>query len=255
MGRRAWTDAERDELRRRYVAEGAAALARVLGRTVKAVHQEAKKLGLERQPRWPQAVLDQVRAQNARGLTDAAIARALPDVFRPGRAGSDQVKAIRQRLGRPLVPDREGKRRAVQVQYQRLGVRTAGELRAVSYRRYARENGWPEDLRPREVQVLNALAARGVPMTKPELAAAIGMPTSEAFRSGKRRVLLSGNGPGGTYTASLSRRGLIVSLGRLATVAGRGRGRSRCLYALGPVALAILQRRADGCEAATGATV
>ncbi len=59
--------------------------------------------------------------------------------------------------------------------------------------------------------------------------------------------LLIGNGPGGTYTASLMRRGLLVALGRMAPGNGR-KGSHRQLYTLGPLALEILERRAAECE-------
>lgn len=91
------------------------------------------------------------------------------------------------------------------------------------------------------MQILNALAAAGVPMTMLELAQAIGMRTDRADAS-HARVLLAGNGPGGTYTASLARRGLVVRhVGALRSGPARG---CHDLYSLGPAALAILQRRA-----------
>lgn len=245
---RQYTDAERALVRELYPTHTAAQIAeRVLGtgKAAKAVYRLAFALGLSKQPHLPDEVLAAVRRECAAGGTDAAVARRLG-------LTREQVTHVRNRLGIPRdeAAVLAARRAGVKTQYARLGVRTAGELRALAYREFARENGWPEDLRPREVQILNALAARGVPMTAPELAAAIGANTAERHRTGKRRILLSGNGPGGTYTASLARRGLVVNLGRLAAVAGRGKGRSRCLFTLGPAALAILEERAR-CQTVT----
>ena len=131
----------------------------------------------------------------------------------------------------------------MRTQYERLGVANGGELRKRSFAKYACENGWPEDLRPREVQILNVLAARGVPMNRLELSAAIGMRTDRMGGNGTL-ALLTGNGPGGTYTASLLKRGLLSKVTRGFLVSGLGKGRSRDLYFLGPFALEILQRRA-----------
>ena len=94
---------------------------------------------------------------------------------------------------------------------------------------------------------MNVLAARGVPMTLVELAEAIGANTSTTHRTGSKRIVLSGNGPGGTYTASLMQRGLVIGLhqaGPLCGATGKGSGRRKSLYTLGPAALAILQERA-----------
>jgi len=123
------------------------------------------------------------------------------------------------------------------------GVRSLAEIRSLAFAKFAIDNGWPEDLRPREVQILNVLADRGVPMSRLELAEAIGMRTDRMASRGTL-VLLVGNGPGGTYTASLMRRGLLLKLKRGARVHGQGKGRSRDLYCLGPAAIAILEARA-----------
>lgn len=93
----------------------------------------------------------------------------------------------------------------------------------MAFRRYAASSGWPEDLAPREVHILEVLSASD-PMTRPEIARAIGMPWIGSRRS------LKGNTPGGSYLASLMRRGLVASLGRV--VRGQGRGHSLHLYTL-----------------------
>jgi hypothetical protein len=205
-------------------------------RSALAIYRMAYKLGLAKQPHHSPEVYADVRRLHGEGLPDRVIATRLG-------LRHDQVKDIRGvRLKLPVNPDAEGKRQGVQKQFTTLGIRTAGELRSLAYRRYAVENGWPQDLRPREVQILNVLAERGVPMTRLELSGAIGMRT-DRIGCNNSPALLTGNGPGGTYTASLARRGFLRRLKRGFTVSDRGRGRSLDLYVLGPAALAILEER------------
>jgi hypothetical protein len=239
--RRFWQESELATVRRMWGRHEAAAIAAALpGRSVTSVYRVATKLGLPRLwRRHPPEFIAAIRRLHRQGLDDVAIA---------GRLGSDRETVHAVRYARLGLPPNEAailakRRKGVKTQFARLGIRSGGELRQLGYRRFAARNGWPEDLRPREVQILNALAARGVPMTRPELARAIGMRTDREDRPG-HVALLAGNGPGGTYTASLLRRGLLVALKRASVVHGRGKRRSRDLYALGPAALAILEERA-----------
>lgn len=239
---RCYSQEELALVRELYATHTAAQLAeRIHGtpRAAKAIYKLACTLGLTKQPHHAPELIEQVRQLHGEGLNDFEIARRLGlsrEIVHP-------IRYSRLKLPPNQVSIKAAGRRAVQTQYATLGIKTAGELRALSYRQYAAENGWPEDLRPREVQILNVLADRGVPMTKHELALAIGMPT-DPFVGGKRRILLAGNGPGGTYTASLLRRGFLVRLKRALPVQGQGKGRSRDLYLLGPAALTILEERA-----------
>lgn len=245
MGRR-WTAAEMGLVRELHATHTASQIAaRLPGepRNAVAIYRLAHRLGLRKWPRWPATVIERVRLLHTEGLNDADIARRMPDVF------SDrlQVKHIRHdllKLPKNVASIQASARRAAQKQSQTLGTSPGGELRALAHRRYAIENGWPEDCRPREVQILNALAARGVPMTRRELCAAIGMADHETFASGKRRILLSGNGPGGTYTATLLRRGLLTRHCSAGPPTRPGASKRLDLYSLGPVALQILERRA-----------
>ncbi len=175
-------------------------------RAANAIYRLAFALGLCKCPHLPPQVYGSIRRLHADGLPDRVIALKLG-------MKRDSVKDIRRvRLGLPTIPDIDGKRQSVRTQLARLGLRQ-DELRSWGFRRYARRHGWPEDLRPREVQILNVLAARG-PMTARELAEAIGMRTDQVNSTHGGPRLLGGNGPGGTYTASLMRRGLIVKIGR-----------------------------------------
>ncbi len=110
-------------------------------------------------------------------------------------------------------------------QLKAAGIPTLAQLRLKKWAEHARRLGWPDDLRPRAIQILNALYAIG-PMSRQEIAAAIGMPWK-----GSRKSLVS-NDPEGSYLANLMNRGLVVCLGRIRRVVGKGRGHSTCVYSL-----------------------
>lgn len=223
--RRNWSPEELAELKRLYGRMPAAEVARRLGRKVRSVWNAAKHYGLAR--RCPRLVtdarfLDGVRRLHAEGLTDTEIA---------GRLGTERhtVCKARNRLGLPAVGwterRRELVRRRTATQLAAAGVPTLGALRVKVFRDRARAAGWPDDLRPRAVQILNALWDGG-PMTRRELADVVGLPWR-----GSRKSLCS-NDPEGSYLAHLMNRGLVICLGRLNKVTGRGRGHSTCVYTL-----------------------
>lgn len=225
--RRLWTDAESRLLRRRYRADGPAALAKRLRRSVRSVYQQAAKLGLsEPTPRWSADDEAVLRAMNADGFSDIDVA---------ARLGRDRhmVGRHRKRLGLPghAYGERtKGKiRDGVRRQLDRLGVASMDQLRVDSWRRKAIAAGWPTTVNGRAVcrrhfQVLELLWAHG-PQTRESIAAAIG-----ATVHANQRKTLASNGKGGSYLAELMRAGLVVALGRVVT--GKGKGRSVQLYAL-----------------------
>lgn len=222
MTRRFWTPADSDLVRKNYGGMPAKALAEQLGRTERAIYQHALTIGVRKHKRTkPDAVFQAfVRRLNATGLNDTEVAAQL---------GCDRhlVSDWRKRLGLAdhsraphwVARITEGTRR----QCARAGVATLAAIRVLAFRQRAKAAGWPEDLRPRAVQILDALAEHG-PMTRPEIASAIGLPWI-----GTRRSLKS-NDPEGSYLANLMARGLVVSLGRL--VREGGKGRNRHLYSL-----------------------
>jgi hypothetical protein len=246
---RYWSEEELVCLRQHYGREPVPVTAARLDRPIGQVYQTAVRYGIATHPQWPAEVLEAIRRGHADGLTDVAIGRRIG-------LSRNQVHAVRYaRFGLPPNEPAilEARRRGIRTQRQVLGIRTSGELRALMHRRYAVENGWPAELLPREVQILNVLARAGVPLSRLEIARAIGMRTDREDRPG-HLALLTGNGPGGTYTASLMRRGLVACLKRAIT--GRGRGRSIDAYYLGPAALNILRTRAcqqQSKKTATGA--
>jgi hypothetical protein len=192
-------------------------------------------------PPVPKAKIRQAKRLFKEGHPDRVIAETLG-------LKHDQAKHIRTTYcSKRCNPDREAKRRGVAKQLKTLGLTSPTQLRSRAFRLFAIANGWPEDLRPREVQILNVLAKSGLPMTALEIAKAVGINTSPTFRSGTRRIILASNGGHGTYTAELMSRGLVIGLvnaGPRCKETGKGCGRRKNLYTLGPAALAILQERA-----------
>lgn len=222
MVRRPWTTSEIETLRRMLPDHTAAQIAAALDRTTSSIHQRVKIEGLSRYrhadfgPRF-EAFL---RERHAQGWSDAEIAEAW-------RCDRHAVGARRRRLGLGCntlsARRRERVRQKTAEQLRQAGVATLGELRVKVYRDRAIQAGWPADLRFRAVQILNTLWERG-PMTRREIADAIGMPWK-----GSRKSLVS-NDPEGSYLAHLMARGLVVCLGR--QVRGEGKGRSVNLYSL-----------------------
>jgi len=224
---RIWSDAEKQLLRRDYRRRPAAAIAADIGRPVDQVRAAAQRLGLTIPQRIGTPAFEAfLRERSAAGWSDTEIGAAWGGVCRHA------VTGLRARLGlasNAYSPHVRAKiRQATREQCRREGVANLAELKAKRFRQAARRCGWPEDLRPRSVQILNALWDRG-PMTRRQIADAIGM------RWKGSRASLSSNDPEGSYLAHLQARGLVVRLGRFAqsrSAAGRG---SRCyVYSLPP---------------------
>lgn len=256
--RRPWTDAEDDRLRALYPTHTAEQCAIAIGRSLCSTTQRIDTLNLSKHPRWPAEVVERARRLNADGCPDRVIAERMADVFAPGETGQYQAKQLRKTHGWPFRPDREAKQRAVASQRKTLGVRHGGDLRALGYRRYAERAGWPTDLPPRAVQILNVLATSG-PKTAMQLAAAIGMPTDKqnVVHGGPRLLACSAHSAlckgHGTYTGLLIARGLVVAVRRSGGPgAGKGGARRPDLYTLTPHAVRVRQEILDGQAQATG---
>lgn len=226
LSRRRFTPADVAFLREHYGTMPARELARRLGRSVTVVYQKADKLGLcEERKRWDPSLGEQLRRLNAEGNSDTEVARIL---------GFERhtVTRHRKRLGLPDQSygpqSRASLRAGVRRQLDRLGIASMNQLRVESWRKLARERGWPDEVCGRKVchrhvQILEALWHRG-PQTRQQIAEAIGMPWKGSSKS------LVSNDKGGSYLAALMRAGLVVSLGRVAR--GQGRGKSVQLYSL-----------------------
>ncbi len=256
--RRFWTPAEDARLRELYPTHTADECAAILCRPARAVYHRAKRIGLDKHPHWPAEVVERARRLNAAGCPDRVIAEQMADAFAPGLAGQYQVKSLRQTHDWPHNYDREGKRRAVERQRQTLGVKDGGELRALGYRRYAARCGWPDDLPPRAVQILNVLANHG-PKTGAQLAALIGVRTKRnSVHGGAVNLPCSANSAlcdgHGTYTGLLIARGLVVGLRRSGGPGSGKRGARRPdLYTLTPHAVRVRQEILDARSQAAGA--
>lgn len=224
-----------------------ASIAMKLNRTVRKVYAAAVRFGFASRTAPQLSAADDrvIRRLAAQGVCNSCIGREL------GR-NRVTIRFRRRKLG---LPDLQGKaiqptcercvakvRATTEKQCRQAGVKSLADIRSLAYRQFAIENGWPEHLAPREVQILNVLAARGVPMTRLEIAAEIGMRTDRMGANGTLALLI-GNGPGGTHTATLLRQGLLAVLKRSAPGApGKGQYfRSRDLYILGPEAVRLLE--------------
>lgn len=232
---------DRELIRSQYGKKTTAELAERIGGSVRQIWTLAKRMGLtKRQFVWTEEAIGTVKSLHAASYSDAEIG----DVLKCDRKF---VGKMRRRLGLPRLCGRAGDdwparlrervRAKAAEQCRNAGVANLGELRTLSYKKFAAENGWPSDLRPRAVQILNLLAYRGVPLTRRQICAGIGMRWV-----GSRKSLVS-NDKKGTYLQALVDRGLVVRLDRIAI--GNGKGFSVYLYTLGSEALRILQEKAN----------
>lgn len=220
---RLYTAAEQRVLVRDYRRRPAGEIAAALGRSVSSVYAQATKLGLAaRQHFASDAEIEQaLRTLHPQGYSDREIADEL------GNTERHRVGVIRRRLGWSTNKCSARFRRQVaektRQQLEAAGLESLAEVRTVAFRDYAARNGWPGDLRPRAVQMLNAMYDHG-PQTRRQLCDRVGMPWK-----GSRKSLVS-NDPEGSYLAHLQARGLVRRLGRV--VKGRGRGSATNLYAV-----------------------
>lgn len=225
-------------------------LAEYLEMSLSSLHQAAVRLGVARKLCPRGKPLDAyVRERHAEGWSDRETAAGWTELH-PGCHPMERhtVGVVRQRLGLPENTLSQHRRQRVaartRAQCEAAGVANLAALRAKVFAERAEKAGWPRGLRPRAVQMLNALWDIG-PMTRHELAAAIGMPWK-----GSRKSLVS-NDPEGTYLARLMAMGLVITFGRVAK--GRGKGKSVQVYSLplwierGPVQVqASNERNAHG---------
>lgn len=234
--RRYYSEQEIAFIRANHATMSASQLAEALGRKRQSIQAAIRRLGLaSKRPRLEDrpGAIKRLREMVAEGWCNRCIADEL-------RSNRSVVRQWRRRFGLPPAKfgghaikacpcSLERVKENTARQCREAGVSSLAEIRTLAFRDYARASGWPEDLRPRAVQVLNALYEHG-PMSRFQLAAAIGMRTDYAGKHGRRQVL-HGNGPGGTYTAELMRRGLVIRLGRLIRT-GKRKGQHAYLYAL-----------------------
>jgi len=172
------------------------------------------------------------KEKHAAGWTDSEIARVWGGVDRHG------VGALRQRLGLPANMFSAWRRRQVaektREQLKKAGLTKLAHLRLKAWRERAEAQGWPADLKPRQVEIMNLLWERG-PMTRDEIGKALGMKKKRRSNGGRPWYSMCSNlraseTTGSTWLSDLIAKGLVVSLGRIAS--GHGRGGNRQVYSL-----------------------
>ena len=173
-GQRNYRPCDLGFLREHYRELPTPEIAARLGRTVTSVYQAAARLGLMRPtPRLVDrpGLVDRLKALHGRGWSYGEIGRDL-------KVDRHHVASLCRKLG---LPDhgwtehmRANVRRKTAEQLRKAGLPSIGYLRVAAFRTYARDRGWPEDLKKRQVQILELLWANG-PMTRDELGKALGL--------------------------------------------------------------------------------
>lgn len=229
MAGRAWTERELAILRESFRKETAKQVAKRIRRTERAVHQMYMKLGLSIKNKDSTPLQEFIRAKHPLGWSDTDIANAWGDSPDGYPVERKWIQELRNRLGLPSNRMSEHCRGKVaektKEQCRAAGVRSLAEVRVKAFREFAVRHGWPADLRPRAVQILDLLYQRG-PHTRKQICEATGMPWH-----GSRKSLHS-NDPEGSYLAHLIARGLVVSIRK--AIKGRGKGKSCDLYSIAP---------------------
>jgi hypothetical protein len=226
-----WTAKERATLREVYGTKTVQRVAKILGRSVKAVYQQAVFQGLGSVGRkgWWRAELGPFVAEHvATGQLDQNVAAEWNVAHPEEPIGRRMVGYVRHRLGvaseSQTAARRAGNRRGYRLQCENLHVGSLVDLSRRAARRKAIRAGWPPSCTPAEIAILESLLANG-PQTRPQLAASLGRldkPPDHWFAS--RRS-------GGSLLSDLGNLGLVRrSERRVAT--GGGKGRSLYVYGL-----------------------
>ena len=218
-------------LRCEYRTLGAKAVAHRLGVPVQTVYRAASRFGVARPiERVVGKELDaHIRDHHSQGWSDSEITNAW-NATHPKTICRRHLSERRRHLGLKSNANNERHRQRVaaktQEQLKEAGCNSLAEVRAKAYRKFARDRGWPEDLRPREVQIMDLLYERG-PHTRRGIAEGIGWNTQRD----QRTWLCCGKYGRGSYLANLMARGLVIRLsGRV--VKGESSGKSCYLYAI-----------------------
>ena len=241
-GSKRYSQADLDYIRDNYGMIATAAIAARLGRSITLIYQAAARLGLckccPRLVNRP-GLVETLKARHAAGWSDSEISREL-------HTDRHHIANLRRRLGLADLHWTEHRRQRVREktaeQLREAGVASLGQLRVEVFHKRAREQGWPEDLKPRQVEILNLLWDNG-PMTREELGRRMGMrKKGRTLPSGRIGYWFPmhhntpGHGTDTSYTGNLLKRGLIINLGRIVRNKRPGRetsqGLNTCLYSL-----------------------
>jgi hypothetical protein len=199
---RAWTPVQDEYLRAWWGRVPTDRIAGLMDRGPREVAIRAWEIGITKYrprgylpPDWESAI----RRLAAEGVSLTEIAAELGS-DRHDIADLMAARGIEVDPGKWRDRQRQKIRRGVRRQLDRLGVRTAADLRTEAYRRFARRRGWPEDFAPRAVQICDALYELG-PMTRREICDAIGV------RWRAKNVLMH---QGNSHLGVLAARGFVV---------------------------------------------
>lgn len=227
---RVWTPEQIETARANRGRLTAAEIAKLVGKSPSGVHQLFNRLGLSAKRKQRPELLTLIKEKHALGWSDAEVAaewnRLHPD-DRLAREWICEVRRDKLKLPHNAYSDHRRQKVAAKTREQvaAAGLKTLAEVRVKAFRDFAKRQGWPDDLRPRAVQILKLLYETG-PKTRREICDAIGM----TWR-GSRKSLCS-NDPEGSYLAHLQARGLVIQLSRV--VKGKGSGHSVSKYAVAP---------------------
>lgn len=224
-----WSKAEIKFLRDRLKTESLYSIADQLGRTWNAVRTKVGRIGLRPVLEHMRAEhLAEIRRLHAMGMCDPEISEHLG--FDRSTVGYRRRKLG---LGSNARSDRQHGRlcRGLQKQCERLGISSPGELRNLSWSKYARAHGWPSKINGlcitrRQVDILDALYDYG-PQTRVQIAKRLGMPIQT-----RPTKTLSSRGGGRSYLRELIDSGLVINLGRVVKSETPGSGKCTCLYAI-----------------------
>ena len=236
MNRRFWTPREIAKLKQWKAAglEMSVAATR-LHRSRSSVYQKLDQLGLTKKRRRRRGLKTFIRKYHRLGWSDVEVAAAWSRQHPDDPLSREWIGDVRARMGLPHNAcsshrrQRVAKRTAEQL--RKAGLKSLAELRVKAFSDFGTRNGWPGITQPRLVQILNLLYERG-PHTREAIAKAVGMTWKSSTRHpATRKALKIGNGR--SCMGVLMELGLVVKLpGR--PIAGKGRGRSFCLYAIAP---------------------
>jgi hypothetical protein len=187
MASRPWTTGEQAKLREMCGRVGSRFIAATLGRSVGAVTQRAKRLGLSvHTPQLPADFRERLRELHRKGYSD-------PDVAKMLGVNIGTVCKHRNTMG--LAANRFGRRhreklaRNWMAQRREAGVKSLAELRDASRSLRIFNAGWPAGLKLVHARVLDVLESG--PKTKRELCKALGYtsPVMYCLRHDDRNVL------------------------------------------------------------------
>lgn len=178
MTNRPWTTLEQQHLRQSYGNIPLAEIARQLNRTLDAVSQRSRRIGIavRRRAEFGPKFKEFLRRKNAQGWSDGDIADAWG-------ASVSAVHRWRRRLqltNNAYSPrQRKKSRRHAILQCRDAGVKSLSELRSVSISLRAFREGWPAGLRLCELNILNAMDAG--PGTRRQLCERMGRKWSRKY--------------------------------------------------------------------------